>query len=455
MSVSRQIFKALDIRGKVGEDLTPEVAVVIGHAIGWSMRQRKQTTVVVGRDNRLSSADLADALVSGLARSGCHVVDIGPVATPVVYYSAVNRGNVGGVMVTASHLGPQYNGFKLCVGARTLVGSEVSQIYDLAVSGSLPEEHGAVERDDADVRSYLDCLGRVGVPARPLKVVLDAGNGAAGPFAPPVFAALGHEVLPLFCDPDGTYPNHIPDPQSPKNLAQLMETVRSKGADVGFAYDGDADRVGVVDEQGNYVPADRVAVLIAREILGRQPGSAFVVDILCSQVLLDEIRRAGGRPVVWKSGHSFIKDKLHEEGAAYGVEMSGHMFFADGYYGYDDGMYASLRIASLLAASGRSLSELMSTVPVLCATPEYRPHVAGGDRFAIVRQIKDSLARHYEVVDVDGVRVKFESGWGLLRASNTEDVLSLRFEGQTEADAAAYRELFREELRAFPQVEPF
>ncbi len=456
MAVGRHIFKALDIRGKVGEDLTPEVAVAIGQGIGVSMRQRKQTTVVVGRDNRLSSPELAHGLIEGLLRSGCHVVDIGAVATPIVYYSAVVRGNVAGVMVTASHLGPQYNGFKLCIGARTLVGSDILQVYDIIAAGGLPAERGSVEQDDGDVRSYLDCLERVAGPVRRLKVVLDAGNGAAGPFAPEVFRALRYDAVPLFCEPDGSYPNHVPDPAVATNLTQLMAAVRRDRADLGFAYDGDADRVGVVDEQGSYVAADRVAVLIARDILSRRPGASFVLDILCSQVLVDEIRRAGGLPILWKSGHSFIKDKLHEEGAAFGVEMSGHMFFADDYYGYDDGIYASLRIASLVAAVGRPLSELMSTVPTLYATPEYRPHVAPGvDRFQIVRRVRDNLSGVYDVIDVDGVRVKFERGWGLLRASNTEEVLSLRFEGESEADALAYRELFRNELRAFPQVEQF
>jgi len=454
--VDASLFKRYDIRGEVGRALTEDAAEQIGRAFGTYLARTGVSQAVIGYDNRLSSRALADAAIRGLTAAGCHVTDIGQAATPVVYWCAVEAGDIGGLMVTGSHLKPAMNGFKLSIGKRNLYGEQIQALRQMIEAGDFASGQGSVRRDDEANARYLAMAESRLHHARPLTIVVDAGNGMGGVYAVPLLEALGHTVIPLYCEPDGTYPHHQPDPQDPANLRDLAAQVRASGADLGLAFDGDADRVGVVDETGALIPADRALVLLARDTLARHPGAAVVADVLSSQVLFDEVARAGGRPIIWISGHSLVKAKMEEEGALLGGEMSGHIFLADGYYGFDDGVFVAGRIVQILTAQDKPLSALMATVPTLWATPEYRPHCPDERKAAVIAAVHAALKDRYPINDVDGVRITFERGWGLLRASNTEPVLSLRFEGETEADALAYKRIVGEALRAaYPEVGEF
>jgi phosphomannomutase / phosphoglucomutase len=456
MVIDAGIFKKYDIRGKVGDTLTVDGAAQIGQAFGTHLRRQGLREVVIGHDNRASSRELADAAMRGLIRAGCAVTDIGLAATPVVYWCAVEAGDIGGVMVTGSHLGPAMNGCKLSIGKRNLYGEGIQGLRRMIESGDLVVGEGHSIVDDNANERYLAMLERKLDHPRALTVVVDGGNGMGGLYAPPLLEALGHRVIRLYCEPDGTYPNHQPDPQDADNLRDLARQVRETGADLGLAFDGDADRVGVVDDQGQPVSADRVLVLLARDVLQHHPGATVIADVLSTQVLFDEVRTAGGEPVIWISGHSLIKAKMAEEGALLGGEMSGHIFIADDYYGFDDGVYVAGRIVQLLTQRDEPLSARMATVPMLHATPEYRPHCPEDQKARVIEAVHAELAEHYPINDVDGIRITFENGWGLLRASNTEPVLSLRFEGKTEADALTYKQIVQSALQAaYPDVEEF
>jgi len=450
------IFKRYDIRGKVGDAITEDVAEQIGRAFGSYLRREGVQGAVVGHDNRLSSRALADAAIRGLAAAGVDVTDIGMVATPVVYWSAVEAGNIGGMMITGSHLKPEMNGFKLSIGMSNLYGDQIQALRQMIDAGELLVGAGDVRVDDTVNERYLAMAESKLHHARPLKIVVDAGNGMGGIYGPPLLEAFGHTVIRLYCEPDGTYPHHQPDPQNADNLRDLAARVVSEGADLGLAFDGDADRVGVVDDQGHPVSADRVLVLLARDTLKRHPGATVVADVLSTQVLFDEVAKAGGRPLIWISGHSLIKAKMAEEKALLGGEMSGHIFMGDGYYGFDDGVFVAGRIVQILAGQDQPLSAIMQTVPTLYSTPEYRPHCPDEKKEPVIRAVHEALKARYPINDVDGIRITFERGWGLLRQSNTEPVLSLRFEGETEADALAYKHIVREALvSAYPEVEDF
>ncbi|MEB2288870.1 MAG: phosphomannomutase/phosphoglucomutase [Anaerolineae bacterium] len=454
--VDGSLFKRYDIRGEAGRTLTEDVAEQIGRAFGTHLARAGVTQAVIGHDNRLSSRGLADAAIRGLVAAGCQVTDIGRAATPVVYWCAVEAGDIGGLMVTGSHLKPAMNGFKLSIGKRNLFGEQIQALRQGIEAGDFASGQGGVRRDETANARYLAMAQARLQHARPLTIVVDAGNGMGGVYAVPLLEALGHTVIPLYCEPDGTYPHHQPDPQDAANLRDLVARVRASGADLGLAFDGDADRVGVVDETGAPIPADRVLVLLARDALARHPGAAVVADVLSSQVLFDEVARAGGRPVIWISGHSLVKAKMEEEGALLGGEMSGHIFLADGYYGFDDGVFVAGRVVQILAAQTQPLSALMATVPTLWATPEYRPHCPDERKADVIAAVHAALKERYPINDVDGVRITFERGWGLLRASNTEPVLSLRFEGEAEADALAYKRIVQEALKqVYPEVGEF
>jgi phosphomannomutase/phosphoglucomutase len=458
-SISPKIFKKYDIRGLASGDdavVTRDAARLIGQAFGTYLQQVDgKHTVFVGRDNRHTSEALASAAMEGLANCGCEVTDIGLVSTPVVYWHAVQSGNSGGLMVTGSHLGPDQNGFKLSVGNRNLYGDQIVMLQTLIENGNLRAERGGVTHDTGASNRYVEDVAKRVQMARSLHVVVDAGNGTGGLFGPALIERWGHRVTRLFCEPDGNYPNHQPDPQKPENMAALGAKVKGVGADIGLAFDGDADRVGAVDERGIMITADRLLALLARDMLTRHPGQYVVADVLSSQVLFDEIDKAGGKPVMWISGHSLIKAKMHELGSLLGGEMSGHIFLGEDYFGYDDGYMAAGRILQLLAASGHPLSALDANIPTLFSTPEYRPHCPDEAKQTVIDGVKTALGNLGDVNDVDGVRIRFERGWGIIRASNTEPVLSLRFEGETEADALAYRDLFAEVVRRYPQVEGF
>jgi phosphomannomutase/phosphoglucomutase len=453
------IFKKYDIRGRAtGDDasLNPEIARLVGAAFGTYLQRNYQVTqVVVGRDNRRASFELARGLIEGLRASGCEVFDLDLVATPVVYWNATRRGDIGGAMVTGSHLGGSENGFKLCLGARNLFGSQLQTLRNLIVDHDLSYGDGKVVADRSSYGQYVEDLVKRLPMARPLKVVLDAGNGVGGLFGLRLVKAWGHALSAcLYCDPNPDFPNHPANPADPANLRDLAGKVVELGADLGLAFDGDADRLGVVDERGGVIAPDRLLTLLARDMLARHPNSAVVADVLCSQVLFDEVARAGGRPIMWASGHSLVKAKMAESGAMLGGEMSGHIFLREDYYGFDDSFFAAGRLLQLLAAGERPLSALDAELPRPVASPEYRLSCPDADKHKIIHAVRLALADKGEIATVDGVRIHFERGWGLLRASNTEAVLSLRFEGETAADLEAYRALFAEKLKAFPQVGP-
>lgn len=458
VSIDSKLFKKYDIRGKASEGgpLTPVVARQIGAAFGsWLQERVGQKQVVVGRDNRHSSPALAQAVIDGLTASGCQVCDLGLVSTPFVYWWAVRQGNAGGVMVTGSHLAPDQNGFKLAVGARNLYGDDLQTLRTNIERDWMRTGEGKARVQPEAFTTYLaDIVPRLRME-RSLRVVVDAGNGTAGLFAPRLLSAWSHYITPLFCEPDGSYPNHQPDPQDPANMAALAEKVRETGADIGIAFDGDADRMGAVDEHGQPIAADRLLALLARDLLTRHRGATVVGDVLCSQVLFDEVARAGGMPIMWASGHSLVKAKMAETGALLGGEMSGHIFLAEDYHGFDDAYLAAGRLLQILAASNGTMSALNASLPTLVSTPEYRPHCPESAKARVIEGVAANLVLEdrAEITAVDGIRVRFSKGWGLLRASNTEPVLSLRFEGETKADAYRYRDAFFDVLRQFPEVE--
>jgi phosphomannomutase/phosphoglucomutase len=461
--IDAKLFKKYDIRGRAMGDhppLTNDAARMIGRAFGHYLRRVEgKSTAVVGRDNRLTSPALAEAAIEGLRAASIHVFDIGLTSTPLVYWHALHQNSAGGMMVTGSHLAPDQNGFKLSVGARNLYGDDLqalrASIEASSAPGALDETPilGRLTTIDRPLDAYYDEIVPKIRMARPLKVVVDAGNGTGGLIAPELLHRWGHEVTCLFCEPDGHYPNHQPDPAEPENMNALGDKVREVGADIGLAFDGDADRVGVVDEHGAMIVADRVLALLARDMLARHPGASVVGDVLSSQVLFDAVANAGGSPVMWASGHSLVKAKMAEIGALLGGEQSGHIFMGEDFYGYDDAFFVAGRLLALLSASDQPLSALDAGLPRLFSTPEYRPRCPDDLKATVIEGVGRSLAGKGELVSVDGIRIKFPRGWGLLRASNTEPVLSLRFEGETEADATAYRDLFFEALAAYPQVE--
>jgi phosphomannomutase / phosphoglucomutase len=456
--VEPSIFKKYDIRGKAsGEDaiITTEIAHLVGQAFGtYLQRLEEKELIVIGRDNRRSSFELQQAAIEGLRLTGCHVIDLGLVSTPVMYWHTLQHGNVGGIMVTGSHLPPEQNGFKLCIGNRNLYGEKIQALRSFIENDLSAYGGGELMVDERSYSKYIHDLEKRVKMTRKLKVVLDPGNGTAGLFAPRLMQLWGHETTCIFCEPDGDYPHHQPDPQYPANLQALGEKVREVKADVGIAFDGDADRMGAVDEQGEFIPADRLLALLARDLLGRHPGATVIADVLSSQVLFDEVEKAGGKAVMTASGHSIVKEKMDEEKALLGGEMSGHIFLGEDYFGFDDGYLAAGRLLQMLSGKDQTLSQLNQSIPSLYSTPEYRPYCPYENTQTIIDHVKAELSSRGEVITVDGVRVKFERGWGLLRASNTEPVLSLRFEAETEADALTYRDWFIDALKAFPKIAP-
>lgn len=432
MRVPEHIFRQYDIRGVWGEDLNPEIARAIGRAYGSFLRRKGVSRAVIGHDNRLSSPEAYRVVIDGLLSTGCDVVGIGETITPILYFSRNHYGVEGGVMVTASHNPPQYNGFKLCWGHGTLFGDEIALMREIIEREEFESGEGdfSVRDANSDYADYISSHIKLG--PRKLRVVVDAGNGSVGPIAPEILRRLGCDVIELYCDSDPTFPNHHPDPVKLENLKDLILKVRETGADVGLGFDGDGDRLGVVDENGGVIWGDYLLILFAREVLERHPGAKVVVEVKCSKATMEEIRRAGGLPVMCRTGHSFIKEKMRAEGAILAGEMSGHFFFADEYFGFDDAVYAACRLLRILSNTEKNLSELLADVPKYPSTPEVRVHCPDDVKFEIVRKLTEEFKREREVIDIDGARVLFEEGWGLVRASNTEPALILRAEAETE-----------------------
>jgi phosphomannomutase/phosphoglucomutase len=455
------LFREYDIRGIVGEELTEDMAERIGQAFATVGRARGLKSVSVGRDGRLSSPALRDRLVRGLTSAGLNVVDIGVCPTPLLYFSLHHLPVDGGIMITGSHNAAEYNGFKLCMGKEALHGEAIQHIGRLIEAGDFSSGAGTVSARPL-IPEYLAYLKTnfKHVRAEHLHVVLDCGNGAASLVAVQAVKQLGCRVTELYCDLDGRFPNHHPDPTVVDNLEDLIQAVKRCGADVGIGYDGDADRIGAVDEQGDILWGDRLLVVYSRDILATSPGSTIISEVKASQSLYDDIRQRGGRPIMWKTGHSLIKAKMKSEAAVLAGEMSGHMFFADRYFGYDDAVYASCRLIEILAKAGRSLSSLVADLPATSVTPEIRVDCPDAIKFDLVGRVQARLlerGRDYsrplesglkirDVVTIDGVRVVFEDGWGLIRASNTQPALVLRFEASSPGRLNAIRTFIESEL---------
>ena len=444
MAVAPGIFRQYDIRGIVGRDLTTEAARAIGGAYASYLRAKSAGgpigAIAVGCDNRPSGPELRDALVDGLTKAGADVVDIGVVPTPLNYWSLHHLDVAGGIQITGSHNPPEYNGFKISIGKGSMHGAEIQKLYQIIQSGDIPSGSGTV-RSEVIVNRYIDdIVRRVGKLSRKIKVVYDCGNGAGSIVAPELFAKLGLTGggRGLFCDSDGTFPNHHPDPTVPENLEDLIAAVKKDGAEIGIAFDGDADRIGVVDEKGEIVWGDRILILYARDVLARTgAGQPIIFDVKCSQALPDSIQRAGGKPIMWKTGHSLIKDKMKETHAPIAGEMSGHMFFSEGFYGHDDALYGAARLLRILADSGKTVRQLLADVPNFVSTPEIRVEVPEEKKFGLVDRAVEHFRAQHDVIDVDGVRVLFGDGWGLIRASNTQPVLVARYEASSPQRLAA------------------
>ncbi|TAL11240.1 MAG: phosphomannomutase/phosphoglucomutase [Nitrospirae bacterium] len=444
------IFREYDIRGVVGEELTPALAEKIGRAYGSLAVRAGAKAVAVARDGRTSAMQMREALLKGLLDCGLDVVDIGVCPTPLMYFSLFTLPVEGGVMITASHNPAAYNGFKLCLGRDSMHGAAIQSLKTDIDKGKFETGQGAVSEHPI-IPDYMAYIKKsfAHVKADKLHAVVDCGNGMGGLAGPDALRLLGCRVTGLYEDVDGRFPNHHPDPTVVANLQDLITKVRETKADVGVAYDGDADRIGAVDEKGQIIWGDKLMVLFSRDVLKSRPGATIISEVKASQVLFDDIAKHGGRPIMGKVGHSLIKAKMKEEKAALAGEMSGHMFFADRYFGYDDAIYASCRLIEILAKAGRPFSTLLADLPPTVATPEIRVDCPDDIKFQVVEEAKKQLAREHKIIDIDGVRVLFPEGWGLIRASNTQPALVLRFEATSEAALQKIRDVVESQVRKY------
>ncbi len=449
------IFREYDIRGIVEQDLTDATVAKLANAIGTFFVRNDARRIAVGFDARMSSPRFRDLLVRGLNQVGCDVLDVGRVPTPVLYFAVFTEEVDGGVMITGSHNPPDHNGFKICLGKSTIFGEQIQAIKNIALAEasigganlfhrSEPFTHEQVKPkiQIADVLQEYQrqLLRRVTVGEKPIKVVVDAGNGMGGVTAIPLYRALGYEIVELFCEPDSDFPNHHPDPTVTENLQDAIRAVKENNADLAIAFDGDGDRIGVVDENGRIIWGDELMVLLSRAVLAEKPNATIIAEVKCSQKLFDDIAAHGGKPLMWKAGHSLIKAKMKETGAALAGEMSGHIFFADRFYGFDDATYAGARLLEILSKTNKTLSELLADLPETFSTPELRVDCSEEKKFEIVAKIAEEFAKTNEVITIDGARILFENGWGLVRASNTQAILVLRFEADTNENLVAIRE---------------
>ncbi len=448
--INPAIFRQYDIRGVWGKDLTEEIVELISKAFASYLLKsinKGKAKISVGRDVRLHSPIIRNSLIKGLNSSGIDVIDIGICPTPLQYYSLFKLPVDGGVMITGSHNPPEFNGFKLSVGKETLFGDNIQTIKKIINVKDFKSGSGTVENYPI-IDDYINFLKDKFQSLSGLKVVIDAGNGTAGLVAPELLKAFGVEVFELYCNPDGRFPNHHPDPIVEKNIADLISKVKETNAHVGIGYDGDADRIGIVDEEGEIIWGDRLMIVFSRDILKEHPGAKIIGEVKCSQTLYDDIASHGGNPIMWKTGHSLIKGKLKEEHALLAGEMSGHIFFADKYFGYDDAIYASLRLLDIIKKAGEpySTKALLKDVPRMASTPEIRVDCSDEFKFKIVEKAKDAF-KEYPAVTIDGIRIKFDDGWALIRASNTQPALVLRFEAKDENRLAKIRNFVEARLK--------
>ncbi len=444
--IAGSIFKAYDIRGVVDKTLTLDAVRQIGQAIATLARERGDRQAVVGRDGRLSGPGLLAALAQGLQAGGLDVIDLGEVATPMVYFAVHELQTGTGVMVTGSHNPPEYNGLKMVVGNEAIYGATIQALRQHIESGQLAQGTGSYRQENIAQRYLQRIVGDIQL-ARPMKLAIDCGNGVPGAYAPALFRALGCEVTELFCEVDGRFPNHHPDPAQLENLQDLMRCLRESDNELGFAFDGDGDRLGVVTKDGQVIFPDRQMMLFARDVLSRQPGAEIIYDVKCSRLLGDDIRRAGGRALMWKTGHSLVKAKLKETGAPLAGEMSGHIFFKERWYGFDDGLYAGARLLEIVSRAPDA-NAVLNALPNSAATPELHLHCAEGENHALIERLQREVAfpQAREVVTIDGVRAEYADGFGLARASNTTPVVVLRFEADHAQALARIQQEFKHAL---------
>jgi phosphomannomutase/phosphoglucomutase len=430
--MNEHIFREYDIRGIVDEDLTDDTVDTVARAIGTFFKANGAGRVSLGRDARESSPRFRDLMIRGLNDTGCDVIDVGMVPTPLLYYTLFTENVDAGVMITGSHNPSDYNGFKICLGTSSIFGDQIHQIKSFALSRNFARGQGTtVERDVVSgYRSYIASNIKLG--PRKLTVVVDAGNGMGGYIAAPLYREMGCEVIELFCEPDSRFPNHHPDPTVLENMRFAIDAVSQHRADLAIAFDGDADRIGVVDEQGRVIWGDQLMVIFSRAILKEQPGATFIAEVKCSQTLFDDIAKHGGNAIMWKVGHSLIKSAMKEKGAALAGEMSGHIFFKHRFFGFDDALYAGARLMEILSNTDAPLSSLLADLPPTVNTPEIRFDCPDDEKFAVVAKLTQEFQRTHKVIDIDGARILFEHGWGLVRASNTQPVLVMRFEADNE-----------------------
>lgn len=450
--INPQIFREYDIRGLVGEDLTEKNVYIIGRAYGTFLRQNNISSAILARDNRLSSYAYSRAMLRALCDTGVDVTDIGMATTPLFYFSRVRYGIEGGAMVTGSHNPPEFNGFKLGFGTDTLFGQGIQEIRRIAYKGEFAEGSGKITEKDPLPDYVEDIANRITLGPKEVFCVVDAGNGSSGPVVKRVFDRIGARYKELFFEPDGNFPNHHPDPTQARNLQALVEVVKETNADLGIAFDGDADRIGVVDSSGKPVWGDELQTVFWREILAKNPGALALIEVKCSESLVDVVKRLGGKPEYTRTGHSLIKARMRETGALFTGEMSGHMFFRDEYYGFDDAVYAAARLLRLLSNSEEALSELLEEVPRYFSTPEVRVYCPDEDKFNVVKGLGEEFAHTHEIITVDGARILFPGGWGLIRASNTQPALVLRAEAKTEAQLSEIKNTIEEKLKHYPGV---
>ena len=429
-SINPQIFREYDIRGIVGTDLTPASVTSIGQAIGTYIRRGNGKNMILGRDVRSSSVEFCNILSKALNSTGCNVIDIGMVPTPVLYFALHHFNADGGVMITGSHNPPEFNGFKISQGFHSLYGEKVQELKGLIEVNDFEVGTGTIKQQPV-LAEYMEKICSILEIPRKIKVVVDGGNGCFGIVGPDLLKKLGQTPIELFSEPDGTFPNHHPDPTVSAHLTHLNEKVRLENAELGIGFDGDADRIGVVDEKGNILWGDQLLTIFARDILSRNPGATIVGEVKCSQNLYKDIKKHGGVPVMAAAGHSLIKNKMRETGALLAGEMSGHICFSDNYYGFDDAIFAACRVLQIVAQSNKKVSEMLADLPETAYTPEIRIDCPDDQKFKIVRELTEIFREKYEVIDIDGVRVNFNDGWALIRASNTQPVLVLRLEAVT------------------------
>jgi len=448
--LKEEIFREYDIRGILGQDFDLTDVERIGRGYGTYLYQHGGKRAVIGRDCRLSSPNVCDALLKGLLTAGVQVIDVGVCPTPVLYFAIRHLKTDGGLMITASHNPPEYNGLKVCLGPDTIFGEEIQRFRRLVEKGDFATGKGSSKTYDI-LTPYTEHLVENINLDRRVRMAVDAGNGTGGVVAGPILKRLGCDPIELFFEMDGRFPNHEPDPTVPANMTALAETVTAQGLELGIGFDGDADRIGVVDEKGQIIYGDMLIVIFAREILKKHPGSTVIGEVKCSHKMYDDIRAHGGNPIMWKTGHSLIKQKLREEKASLAGEMSGHLFFADRYFGYDDAIYAACRLLEIVSQREEPLSHILKDLPRTYNTPEIRVSCAEDLKFKLVDRVKEALRKDYDVIDVDGVRVVFPDGWGLLRASNTGPILVLRFEAESEDRLEEIRALVEGTLERMKQ----